>query len=97
MLIFDGFQSHLSSELIDFCIEHKIIVFCLPAHTSPKTQPLDVSVFGPLNTKYANFVNHYHQVVKKDRFAQMLQEARQGTCTRDNAIAGWKKTGLYRF
>lgn len=51
LLLFDGFEGHLTAEVIDFCLEHHIIVFCLPAHISHKTQPLDTSVFGPLNTK----------------------------------------------
>lgn len=97
LLVFDGFEGHLSSEVIDFCEDHNIIAFCLPAHTSHKTQPLDTAVFGPLNRKYGNLVNHHHRVVKKHRFPKLLQEARQGACTKDNAITGWMKSGLYPF
>lgn len=49
MLIFDGFEGHLKPAVINYAIDnhHDIILFCLPVHTSHKTQPLDVGVFGP--------------------------------------------------
>lgn len=51
MITYDGFDSHLTSPVIDYCLEHKIIPFCLPAHTSHETQPLHKGVFPPLSKK----------------------------------------------
>lgn len=48
MLILDGHASHISTAAIEFCIRQKIILLCLPAHTTHILQPLDVGVFGPL-------------------------------------------------
>jgi hypothetical protein len=50
LLLIDGYSSHITSQYIAFCITHKIDLFCLPPHSSHLTQPLDLSVFGPLIT-----------------------------------------------
>lgn len=97
MLLYDGFDSHLICPVIDYCLDHKTIPFCLPAHTSHKTQPLDKSVFPPLGKKYGNLVNHTRHMIKKDRFPKTLVQARELACTKENAIAGWRGTGLYPF
>ena len=47
LLIVDGHASHISTEFIKFCNEKKIILLCLPPHTTHMLQPLDMSVFGP--------------------------------------------------
>jgi hypothetical protein len=36
-------------------------------------------------------------VIKKDRFPHILYQARLVACTKKNAFAGWKSTGLYPF
>ena len=45
LLLLDGFGSHYTKEFLDYCDQHKIIVFCLPPHSSHLLQPLDVVVF----------------------------------------------------
>jgi len=52
LLLLDGFGSHLTKQFLDYCDHDKIIVFCLPPHTSHVLQPLDVVVFQPYK--------HYH-------------------------------------
>ncbi|KAH0845458.1 hypothetical protein FOPE_12203 [Fonsecaea pedrosoi] len=52
VLINDGFATHESAELLEFCFHHNIILCRLPSHTSRKLQPLDVGIFGPLKTAY---------------------------------------------
>jgi hypothetical protein len=39
-----------------YCFKYDIILCRLPFHTSHKTQPLDVNVFGPLKTAYCELV-----------------------------------------
>ena len=48
MLLFDGHSSHVTWEFLLYCLQHRIIPFCLPSHTTHKLQPLDVAVFSPL-------------------------------------------------
>jgi hypothetical protein len=46
LLICDGHDSHISAQFVRYCIDHKIIVFLLPPHSSHLLQPLDIGVFG---------------------------------------------------
>jgi hypothetical protein len=52
ILICDGFGTHETLEIVEFCLENNIILYRLPSHTSYKTQLCDVLVFGPLKTAY---------------------------------------------
>src|ERR1700728_4644677 len=54
MLLFDGHASHVSIQAIKFALEKKIILLCLPPHTTHLLHPLDVGLFGPLATYYKN-------------------------------------------
>jgi hypothetical protein len=47
ILIWDGFGSHESLEILLFCFENNILLCRLPSHTSHKLQPCDVAVFSP--------------------------------------------------
>ena len=46
LLLFDGHSSHVNIAFLEFCIENKIIPFCLPPHTTQHLQPLDVAIFS---------------------------------------------------
>jgi hypothetical protein len=48
LLILDGHGSHITKAMRQLAIDNNIEIFCLPAHTTHKTQPLDVGIFGPL-------------------------------------------------
>jgi hypothetical protein len=49
-LIIDGYSSYVIAWFIAYCITSKIDLFLLLLHLSHKTQPLDLSIFGPLKT-----------------------------------------------
>lgn len=53
VLFYDTCRAQMSAVLIRLFLKNKIAVVVLPAHKSPRLQPLDVSVFGPMET-YAN-------------------------------------------
>lgn len=46
--ILDGHDSHINTAIIELAIQKKIILLCLPPHTTHLLQPLDVGIFGPL-------------------------------------------------
>jgi hypothetical protein len=52
MLLCDGFGTHETLEILEFCFENNIILCRLPSHTSHKLQPCDVAVFAPLKAAY---------------------------------------------
>lgn len=52
LLFLDGHSSHITREAIRFCEKNKIILLCLPSHSTHILQPLDVGIFGPLAQTY---------------------------------------------
>ena len=52
LLILDGYNSHITTKAIKFYIASKIILLCLPPHTTHLLQPLDVGIFAALATAY---------------------------------------------
>lgn len=52
VLICDGFGTHETLEILEFCLENNIILCRLPSHTSHKLQPCDVGPFAPLKAAY---------------------------------------------
>jgi len=54
LLIMDGHSSHVTANVIAFCIKNAIDLLILPPHTSHILQPLDVGVFAPLKRALAS-------------------------------------------
>ena len=57
ILIVDGHDSHLTTKAIQYCIDNKIILLCLPPHATHMLQPLDVGCFGPLAQVYKGMIS----------------------------------------
>ena len=53
LLVLNGHESHHSVEFELYCKSHNIITLCMPAHSSYKLKPLDISCFGLLKTAYS--------------------------------------------
>ena len=98
LLINDGFATHESVELLQFCFEKNIILCRLPSHTSHKLQPLDVGVFGPLKTAYREQVEQLYRggsgTVGKQHFTLLYSRARVVAFTESNILSAWSKAGL---
>jgi hypothetical protein len=101
MLIFDGHESHVSLEFLDFCTQNRIIPVQLPPHTTHLLQPLDVGVFAPLQQRYTAIVDNQivksegRVVVNKRRFYSFFREAYLATMKSTTIISAWRKAGLY--
>ncbi|PWW76365.1 CENP-B protein [Tuber magnatum] len=59
LLSLDGDVSYFNCEFFDYCLNAKIIPFCLPAHSTHLLQPLDVGIFGPLQRHYSNGLDEF--------------------------------------
>ena len=46
LLIYDGYRSHMSLQVLQLFALSNIVLYTLPAHSSSKLQPLDVVAFG---------------------------------------------------
>ncbi len=52
LLILDGHNSHCTYEFCKYAANNKIIIICLPSHTTHALQPCDVGAFGPLSQSW---------------------------------------------
>jgi hypothetical protein len=57
ILLCDGYKSHFTREILEFCEKRRIHVFALPPHTSHILQPLDVVLFQPYKHFHAESVD----------------------------------------
>lgn len=57
LLILDGHNSHCTFRFAHFGEQNRIIILCLPSHTTHALQPCDVGVFGPLATLWSKQVS----------------------------------------
>ena len=57
LLILNGHNSHCTYGLCKFAADNKIIIICLPSHTTHTLQPYDVACFGPLASAWKSEVN----------------------------------------
>jgi len=102
MLLIDGHASHITTQVIDYCVSQKIILLCLPAHTTHLLQPLDVGVFAPLATAYKAHVQRITRLgasysIDKTDFLEIYQLARHEAITSLNIRKSWTATGLLPF
>lgn len=101
VLICDGFGTHETLEILEFCFANNILLCRLPSHTSHKLQPCDVGVFAPLKTAYRDEVEQLYRegldTVGKEHFTSLYKPARERSLTKRNIMAGWAATGLFPF
>ena len=99
ILIFDGHNSHLSDEFLQYCWENRIRPYRLPAHTTHLLQPLDVAVFQPLKhwfqVELRREVFMGAETMDKKAFFAMFQRFWDKVFdSRSLARNSFKKTGL---
>ena len=54
LLICDGHDSHITGNFVGYCYDSNVVLLILPSHSSHRTQPLDVDVFGLLKRVMAS-------------------------------------------
>jgi hypothetical protein len=101
VLICDGFGTHETLEILEFCFENNIILCRLPSHTSHKLQPCDVGVFAPLKSAYRDQAERLCRgganTVGKEDFTSLYSPARERAFTKRNITAAWAASGLFPF
>jgi hypothetical protein len=81
---------------------NKVILLCLPPHTTHLLQPLDIGLFAPLSVYYKNNIRDntkfgYNYSVDKLAFLESYCRARDSAFTTENIQKAWKKSGLEPF
>ncbi|XP_018372981.1 PREDICTED: uncharacterized protein LOC108767549 [Trachymyrmex cornetzi] len=99
LIILDNYASHISLAAFEFCKANFITVDTLPPHTSHKTQPLDLTFFGPLKTalyrEYELFLstNAYEKITEYN-FAELLNKAFLKVAM-EKGISGFSSAGIW--
>jgi hypothetical protein len=99
LLILDGHNSHCTYGFCKFAAKHKIIIICLPSHTTHALQPCDVACFGPLASAWKSEVNSasadYVGITKRNLLT-FYTKARQCALKKSTIISAFAKTGIVR-
>ncbi|KAK7480342.1 hypothetical protein BaRGS_00028389 [Batillaria attramentaria] len=101
LLILDGHSSHTGSlAAIDLARENGVVMLCLPPHTTNKLQPLDISFFRPLKTRFLQaqetwLRNNPGQKVSAFQIAHLFNSAYSKAASISNAVSGFEKTGIF--
>ncbi|KAK3108839.1 hypothetical protein FSP39_017026 [Pinctada imbricata] len=102
LLILDGHSSHETLAIIELAMEENIAILCLPPHTTHVLQPLDRSVFGPLNTAYNTACSEYLNEnilnnVSKWSFPGLFNTAWEKAVTTTIIQSGFKACGIVPY
>lgn len=97
----DGHTTHTKNlEAIMLAREHGIIMLSLPAHTTHRLQPCDVSFFKPLSSYYNQAADKWlrtnpSQNITQFQVSKILGEAYAKAASVGNAINGFAKCGIW--
>ncbi|GAB7336127.1 hypothetical protein MBLNU13_g08914t1 [Cladosporium sp. NU13] len=98
LLIMNSHSSHITANVIAFCMQNAIDLLILPPHTSHLLQPLDVGVFAPLKRALARetdaALRHDTGRIPRVQWVEMYIRARERALTSKNILSGWRSTGL---
>jgi hypothetical protein len=98
LLIVDSYESYNLHEFYKYCKEEKIIVLCMPPHSSHLLQLLDVGCFSPLKRAYSNEINSLSQYstkkIKKEAFLPAFKAAFEKAMIKENICTGFRGAGL---
>jgi hypothetical protein len=102
LLLLDGHGSHTPIDFMWLCKVNKIHLLYLPAHASHLLQPLDLTPFSVLKTRYRNEIRALSALddaapVKKERFVISYNKAREEALLERVIRAGWRAAGLCPF
>lgn len=102
LVFLDGHTSHLTLELSRFCKEKQIIIVCLYPNTTHILQPLDVSVFFPLKTKWRKVlqmwrIEHEGEEIKKKDVPTVLHKILHEHSFTEAVVNGFRVCGLFPF
>ncbi|XP_030758190.1 uncharacterized protein LOC115883904 [Sitophilus oryzae] len=101
LLIMDGHTTHTKNlEAITLARENGIIMMSLPAHTTHRMQPCDISFFKPLSSYYNQAADkwlraNHSQNITQFQVSRLLGEAYAKAASVGNAVSGFAKCGIW--
>ena len=101
MLIFNGYSSHLTREVLEYIESHHIWPFCLLPHSSHLCQPLDVGVFQPFKHWYTEAIDEAMRQAQGEYsrvdFLANFQAIRNRAFKPTTVVSAWRKSGLIPY
>ena len=92
LLIMDDHSSHVTANVVAFCMQNAIDLLIMPPHCSHLLQPLDVGVFAPLKralSKEIDITNEYDSSrISRIFWVEMYIRARAKALSSENLKAG---------
>lgn len=101
LLVLDGHTTHSKNlAAVHMARDNGVILLQLPGHTTHRLQPLDISVFKPLETYYNQAVEkwmreHPGLAVTQFQVAELLGQAYGKAATVENSVNGFRKCGIW--
>lgn len=100
ILTMDNHDSHLALDCIVYAEEHGINIVTLPPHTSNKTQPLDIAVYGPFKLFFNAAADSWMlrnpgKTISIYNMAELMGTAWQKAATPVNIISGFRTPGIW--
>ncbi|KDQ53044.1 hypothetical protein JAAARDRAFT_99261, partial [Jaapia argillacea MUCL 33604] len=96
----DGHNLHCTYRFCKFAADNRILILCLPSHTTHALQPCDVGVFGPLAQSWKSEVNKSgrEQIrISKDNILIFYKTACDRALKPSTVISAFAKTGIWPF
>jgi hypothetical protein len=93
VLILDGCSAHDGDFFLDLCMEHNIIPFPIPPHSSKQVQPLDLCVFG-VTKRLMTRLNRMDEANVQSVHMARLFSAFHSACNPVNVIASFRNVGI---
>ena len=101
LLILDGHSNHIMSEFNQYCLEHSIIILCMPLHLSHLLQPLNVDCFSILKQSYRKHIKTLMSLninqIDKQEFLTTYQQAHIKALHQNNIWSSFIATGLVPY
>ena len=100
LLTYDGYRSHMSLRTLELFSSNNIEVYALPAHSSGKTQPLDVVLFSCYKSNLNNLLDTVSnvgnsKVLDEFDYCSLMKEAYYKTFTRENIKSSFLRSGVW--
>lgn len=101
VLLLDGHSTHCNSvEMLEYANQNDVILISMPSHISHYLQHLDSSVFKSIKHHFYEqcrlwLIQNAGRRITRLSFGALLNKAWGKAETSENAIAGFKATGVY--
>lgn len=102
ILVLEGYRSHMSLPLSEFCSNNGIILIALPPNYTHILQPLDIAFFKPLKSKWSSELNEFKmknqgREPRKHDVTTILEEILRREDFKTTISNGFKRSGISPF